>query len=251
MLPTRRVAAEISDRAFLPEPVERWLDHLQLTTVLSSFASDAGATEGIHGLALLSTSIGNTPLTADTDNSVSLGSRPPEITIEVQNQGDQEESEVNVSFSLTGGVVPLEGEGDDRQARRLGDRGAHPAARGRARHGCAADARGRGVPGARRGGRRQQLGDLHGHLRTRSPASPPCASPTSVPPGPSARTRCDAAGGAELEPVPMATIHDAVVAVERGRRGPGVRPVRELDRGLGAPDARRARVRRAGRGDRR
>ena len=105
------IEAEISDRAFLPEPVERWLDHLQLTTVLSSFASDAGATEGIHGLALLSTSIGNTPLTADTDNSVSLGSKPPEITIEVQNQGDQEESEVNVSFSLTGGVVPLEGEG--------------------------------------------------------------------------------------------------------------------------------------------
>ena len=105
------IAAEISDRAFLPEPVERWLDHLQLTTVLSSFASDAGTTKGIHGLALLSTSIGNTPLTADTDNSVSLGSKPPEITIEVQNQGDQEESEVNVSFSLTGGVVPLEGEG--------------------------------------------------------------------------------------------------------------------------------------------
>ncbi len=34
----------------------------------------------------------------------------PEITIEVENQGDQEESDVIVGYSLSGGVVPLEGE---------------------------------------------------------------------------------------------------------------------------------------------
>ena len=38
---------------FLPEPIDRWLDHLQLTTILSTFAGDAGATQGVHGLALL------------------------------------------------------------------------------------------------------------------------------------------------------------------------------------------------------
>lgn len=110
VLTEENIAGEITDSVFLPEPVERWLDHLQLTTVLSTFAADAGTTDGIHGLALLSTSIDNTPLTADADNSVSLGSGPPEITIEVQNQGDQEEKEVAVSYSLSGGAVPFEGE---------------------------------------------------------------------------------------------------------------------------------------------
>jgi CARDB len=104
------ISGEIPDSVFLPEPVDRWLDHLQLTTVLSTFAGTAGAANGVHGLALLSTSIGKTPLTADADNSVSLGGNPPELTVEVQNQGDQEEKEVTVSYSLSGGAVPLEGE---------------------------------------------------------------------------------------------------------------------------------------------
>jgi hypothetical protein len=105
------VAGEVPPSVFLPEPVDRWLDHLQLTTVLSAFAGAAGATEGVHGLALLSTTIDKTPLTADADTSVSLGSDPPQITVEVQNQGDQEENEVTVSYTLSGGAVPLSGEG--------------------------------------------------------------------------------------------------------------------------------------------
>ncbi len=109
VLESEGVTAEIDDSVFLQEP-ERWIDTLQLITVLNSFASDAGAIEGVHGLALLSTQIDNTTLTADAENSVSLGSKPPEITIEVQNQGDQEESEVTVSYSLSGGAVPLQGD---------------------------------------------------------------------------------------------------------------------------------------------
>jgi hypothetical protein len=105
------VSDEVPPSVFLPEPVDRWLDPPQLTTVLNTFASGAGAIQGVHGLALLSTTIDKTVLTADADNSVSLGSDPPSITIEVQNQGDQEESEVTVSYTLSGGAVPLEGEG--------------------------------------------------------------------------------------------------------------------------------------------
>ncbi len=105
------VAGKVPDSIFLPEPVDRWLDHLQLSTVLSGFASASGAVQGLHGLALLSTTINKTPLTADADNSVSLGDGAPTITIEVQNQGDQEENEVTVSYSLSGGAVPIEGEG--------------------------------------------------------------------------------------------------------------------------------------------
>ena len=105
------VAGKVPDSIFLPEPVDRWLDHLQLTTVLSTFASASGAVQGVHGLALLSTTINNTPLTADAENPGSLGDGAPTITIEVQNQGDQEENEVTVSYSLSGGAVPIEGEG--------------------------------------------------------------------------------------------------------------------------------------------
>jgi hypothetical protein len=105
------VTAEIQESVFLPD-VEPWLDTLQLATVLSQFASDAGATEGIHGLALLSTTINKTPLTAGAENTVSLGDGAPQIKIEVENQGDQEENEVIVSYSLTGGLVSLEGEGE-------------------------------------------------------------------------------------------------------------------------------------------
>ena len=79
--------------------------------MLSTFAGTTGATDGVHGLALLSTSIDKTQLTADADTTVSLGTDTPEIKVEVQNQGDQEENEVTVSYTLSGGAVPLEGEG--------------------------------------------------------------------------------------------------------------------------------------------
>jgi len=110
VLADQGVAGEIPDSVFLPEPVDRWLDHLQLTTVLSTFAGTAGAADGVHGLALLSTSIDKTQLTADADTTVSLGKDAPSITVQVQNQGDQEEKEVTVSYSLSGGAAPLEGE---------------------------------------------------------------------------------------------------------------------------------------------
>jgi hypothetical protein len=111
VLADQQVSGKVPDSVFLPEPVDRWLDHLQLTTILSSFAGDAGATQGVHGLALLSTKIGKTTLTADADNPVTLGSDPPDVEVEVQNQGDTEESDVAVSYSFSGGAVPLQGEG--------------------------------------------------------------------------------------------------------------------------------------------
>ncbi len=111
VLADEQINEKIPESVFLPEPVDRWLDHLQLTTVLSTFAGDAGATQGVHGLALLSTTIGKTPLTADAENTVSLGNGAPDIEVEVQNQGDTEESEVTVSYTFSGGAVPLEGEG--------------------------------------------------------------------------------------------------------------------------------------------
>jgi hypothetical protein len=110
-------AENISDQiepspTFLPDPPERWLDDLQLTATLSSFATDTGAASpGVHGLALLSAAIDKTPLTADAENTVSLGNDPPELKVEVQNGGDTQESDVVVNYTLSGGATSLEGEG--------------------------------------------------------------------------------------------------------------------------------------------
>lgn len=95
---------------FLPEPVDRWLDDLSLTSTLSAFATETGTVKGLHGLALISSTLDKTPLTTDSPNTISLGKDPPEITVEVQNQGDTVEKEVTVSYTLSGGTTPLEGE---------------------------------------------------------------------------------------------------------------------------------------------
>ena len=95
---------------FLPEPATRWLDDLELSTVLSTFATNTGAVKGVHGLALLSASINDTPLTPDAENSVDLGKGPPELTVEVQNQGDSVEKDVVINYSISGGAVPIEGQ---------------------------------------------------------------------------------------------------------------------------------------------
>lgn len=104
------IAGEVPNTPFLPEPVDRWIDTLQLTTALSSFAGNSGAISGVHGLALLSTTLDKTSLTADAENTVSLGDSPPEIKIEVQNQGDSAETQIAVSYTVSGSAVPLTGE---------------------------------------------------------------------------------------------------------------------------------------------
>jgi len=110
VLSEEAISGDVPPSAFLPEPIDRWIDKLQLSTVLASFATDTGTTSGLHGLALLSASINKTPLTADADNSVGLGNDPVNLTVEVQNQGDQEESGITVSYTLSGGAIPIEGE---------------------------------------------------------------------------------------------------------------------------------------------
>jgi hypothetical protein len=96
---------------FLPPPDDRWLDTLQLSAILSAYATDTGSADGLRGLGLVSTTVNKTQLTAGVDNSVSLGDGPPTLTVEVQNQGDQEESEVTLRYSLSGGLSTIEGEG--------------------------------------------------------------------------------------------------------------------------------------------
>ena len=102
------ITTEIPESVFLPEPIDRWLDNIQVVNALNVFASGSGS--GIHGLALLSTEVDKTVLTAGAENTVPLGNDPPDIKVQVENQGDSAEEGVTVSYRLTGGAVPLEGE---------------------------------------------------------------------------------------------------------------------------------------------
>ncbi|MGH2955348.1 MAG: hypothetical protein ACRDK9_15290 [Solirubrobacterales bacterium] len=110
VLDEEEIAGSVQRSRFLPPPPERWVDELEVTTLLSAFAAEAGTVApGVHGLALLSTSVGDAPLTADAENTIQPDGTP-ELEIEVQNQGDTEERDILIVFELSGGTQPIEGE---------------------------------------------------------------------------------------------------------------------------------------------
>ncbi len=98
------------DSAFLTDP-ERWLDPLQVSSALALVSGGKQATSGTHGLALYQTTVkpGNVSLDPNTPATIS-GSGPPEVDVQVQNQGDSEETDVGVSFQLTGGSQTISGD---------------------------------------------------------------------------------------------------------------------------------------------
>ena len=110
VLEEEEIAGNVPGSRFLPIDTERWVDNLELTSILSSFAAEAGGAEpGVHGLALLGTTLGGTALAVDSENTLSADGAP-ELEVEVQNQGDTEEREILVTFELSGGTQPVEGE---------------------------------------------------------------------------------------------------------------------------------------------
>ena len=94
---------------FMTDPT-RWLDPLQVASALSAISSK-NATPGSHGVAIVQTTVkpGNAVLSPDTPTTVSGGTGPPEIDVEVSNQGSATEKGVGVSYSLTGGPQTIEG----------------------------------------------------------------------------------------------------------------------------------------------
>jgi hypothetical protein len=97
--------------AFLPEPVTDWLDPLKISTHLATVAGTKQATSGTHGLGLLQTTIkpGNVTLDPSTPATIST-SGPYQVDVQVQNQGDSEESNVGVTLQLTGGTQTISGD---------------------------------------------------------------------------------------------------------------------------------------------
>ena len=86
---------------FLPEGT-KWLDESTVSSALGGVSgAETGETEGVHGLGLIGTSIGGTPLVADSSVAVEAGGTP-EVEVEVENQGESTESGVNVSVTVAG-----------------------------------------------------------------------------------------------------------------------------------------------------
>jgi CARDB protein len=98
------------DSIFLTDP-QRWLDPLQVSSALALVSGGKQASSGTHGLALYQTTVkpGNVSLDPNSPATIS-GSGPPEVDVQVQNQGDSEETDVGVSFQLTGGSQTISGE---------------------------------------------------------------------------------------------------------------------------------------------
>jgi hypothetical protein len=112
VLNSEQIDGAVPDSEFLPPPHSLWLDRVDLAGILVTFATEAGvAPPGVHGLALISTTLDRTELIPDSENTIGL--RDPssfELTVEVQNQGDTEEKEVAVIYTLSGGGTSFDAE---------------------------------------------------------------------------------------------------------------------------------------------
>jgi hypothetical protein len=111
VLEDEEITGEVKESVFLPDPVEEWLDPIQLATVITTAAGADEANCTVCGTELLSTTLnpGGVVLTADSLNTVTLEGAP-EIDVEIQNGGDSEVTGLVVNFELTGGAESIQGE---------------------------------------------------------------------------------------------------------------------------------------------
>jgi CARDB len=94
---------------FLADP--DWLDSLQVTSALAQVSGGKQASGGTHGLALYQTIIKPGDVNLDPTSAATVsGGGPPQIDVEVENQGDSEETDVGVNFELTGGSQTISGD---------------------------------------------------------------------------------------------------------------------------------------------
>jgi hypothetical protein len=108
------IADQVPESVFLAD--QRWLDPLEVSSALALVSGDRQATSGTHGLALYQTTVqpGDANLDPSSPATIS-GSGPFELDVQVQNQGDSEETDVVVSFELTGGAQTISGNGSIRR----------------------------------------------------------------------------------------------------------------------------------------
>jgi hypothetical protein len=86
---------------FMPEDgAEEWLDETRVTDALAQVSGGENVASGVHGLGLLQTALGGTALSPDTTTTVSDDSR--DVEVQVQNQGESEETGVRVVVTVEG-----------------------------------------------------------------------------------------------------------------------------------------------------
>jgi hypothetical protein len=108
-LQDQEIAERARESVFLAD--QRWLEPLEVSSALALVSGEKQATGGIHGLALYQTTVnpGEVSLDPSTPATIS-GTGPPQIDVQVQNQGDSEEADIGVSFELTGATQAISGE---------------------------------------------------------------------------------------------------------------------------------------------
>jgi hypothetical protein len=100
-------AAELPAGNFMPEGDEtKYLDQTEIVSLLTGVGIEE-AEGGLHGLGLVQVTVGDTTLSPDTTNTVADDSR--EVSVEIQNQGDSDETGVLVQITL-GDQEPIEEE---------------------------------------------------------------------------------------------------------------------------------------------
>jgi hypothetical protein len=90
-----------------PDP--EWLDPNSVSESLAGISGEGGGGGGVHGLGVSTVLIGDTELLADSANTVPLEGTP-EVEVQVENQGDSEESDIPVTVSIEGADESVEGE---------------------------------------------------------------------------------------------------------------------------------------------
>jgi hypothetical protein len=99
------IAEEAPGSQFLPES-PNWLDPDEVADALGGVSgSEATSADGggVHGLALLQTTLLPTGAILEQGVPVTAAADGAELEVEVQNQGDSEESDIPVSYEIEGG----------------------------------------------------------------------------------------------------------------------------------------------------
>jgi hypothetical protein len=97
-------APEMPRSTFVPD-VPRWVNPDEIEDALGAVTGDTGGEAddgGLHGTGLESAAIGATTLDAAAPTTIPAGTDPA-VVVSVTNQGDSEESDVEVSVSVDGG----------------------------------------------------------------------------------------------------------------------------------------------------
>lgn len=90
-------------------PEVEWLDGTALSESLAAVSGSGENVSGVHGLGITAVLIDGVQLSPDTTNTVSVQGTP-QLEVQVNNQGDSEESDIAVDVSSSGGDESVQGE---------------------------------------------------------------------------------------------------------------------------------------------